>query len=323
MKSEAAPRRHLWLRVLSQLLGFTLVVSLGVYMYQHRDVMVSSSRLSAHDLALISLSILATWLVAAGQTTLMMRANGIAVGFRENLLVQVAAILGNYLPLRAGTALRFHYFKTVRGVDYGHLGGMSSARIVLLVLATALTGLVGLLSLPGTGHGDLWWLFSAVGIASLISLLGARWIHIRSTTTVGRLAERFLRGFRSLPEYPLEAAGTFCLILVQFAILGFRLSVCFSALGHEVSIPSLLLIAPTATLLSFVTITPGNLGLREWVIGALSKATGDILLGGVLAATLDRATLMLMTLFFGGPCLLWVLRRTARSGSLHVAGHES
>jgi hypothetical protein len=77
-------------------------------------------------------------------------------------------------------------------------------------------------------------------------------------------------------------------------------------------------LSPIATILAFINITPGNLGLREWVVGILSAGVGIAYAKRIFTASVDRAVLMLMTFTIGGLAAAIVVTRLGR-GRAHVA----
>jgi hypothetical protein len=76
----------------------------------------------------------------------LLNAQGVPIGWIENLAVQTMAVLGNYLPMRVGTILRFQYFKTVHGIAYTSFAGMMSMRALFLIFVTSLLGSLTLLT---------------------------------------------------------------------------------------------------------------------------------------------------------------------------------
>ncbi len=296
-------------RWLSHFVTISLVAGLGYYLLQNWANFSGVLDLSPAHAALIASCIFATWIVNAAQSTILIRLQNVNSGFWENLLVQNAAILTNYLPMRAGTILRFHYFKAVHGVEYSRLGGMSAMRTVLLFATTGLCGVAGLGWTEQTASASLWLLYIGMVMTALLMYLASHYPFKLVQTRMGSIFERFIEGFRTLSRQPGAALLITALILVQFLILAARLALCFSVMGVSVEAITLLMLAPAATLLSFITITPGNLGLREWVIGALSVATGHSLAEGIFAASLDRSILMASSFLFGGPALWWTTSR--------------
>ena len=90
------------------------------------------------------------------------------------------------------------------------------------------------------------------------------------------------------------------LVVLQFGILTARLSVAFDVIQHRPVWWVYFFLSPVATILSFINITPGNLGLHEWLIGILSAGVGADYAAGIFAAAVDRAVLVAMTLVVGG-----------------------
>jgi uncharacterized membrane protein YbhN (UPF0104 family) len=66
-------------------------------------------------------------------------------------------------------------------------------------------------------------------------------------------------------------------------------------------------------IVSFLTVTPGNLGVREWALGLVSYSTGYDFRNGVFAGTLDRAMLMTCTFLLGGFSILYIWHKTRRA----------
>ena len=68
---------------------------------------------------------------------------------------------------------------------------------------------------------------------------------------------------------------------------------------------------------------PGNLGLREWIIGVISVAAGYQFDGAVFAGVVDRAVLMGVTLVFGAVGLSYLLLRLGRSSDSRQTAHDA
>jgi len=254
------------------------------------------------------------------QILLLLRMERVSVGFWENLSVQTATILGNYLPMRPGTILRFHYFKKIHGLEYSRLGGIVALRLFILVTATGLLGCIGLGGLQLSdrpGVTLLWLVFGSMFAVPLV----AWWIPGRAIrlpdNRIGRLAQKFLSGFVTIKSRPRLAIVILLLMLCQFTVLSVRLLISFDAIQVQLSPWVLLLMAPVAMLLSYVTITPGNLGLREWIIGFLSLAAGYPFDSGVFAGSLDRVVLMGCTFFFGAISTVWLWWRLRGEGVIN------
>jgi hypothetical protein len=306
------------------LFSIALVAWLVWYLYTNWDLFSASADASRYQLVALVLCVLATWVVNSLQVLLLLRMERVRVGFWENLLVQTATLLGNYVPMRIGTILRFRYFSRVHGLEYTRLGGIAGLRLLILVTSSGLLGTLGLLGfslLAGRPvHGALWILFPAMLIVPMAGwLLAVRHLRLPGGRA-GELLGRFLSGFVSIRRQPRIAGLVFGLLLCQFVLLSVRLHISFDVLQVQLSPWVLLMLAPTATLFAFLTLTPGNLGLREWIIGVLSLAAGYPFEGAVFAGVVDRAVLMGCTFVFGALGLGYLLVRLSRADA--VAARE-
>ncbi len=319
--------KHSPLRVAKALLSGAVLIWLVWYLFENSDLL--SRALQASPLYLLSLTllILTTWLFNSLQVLLFLRLAGLKIGFWENLLLQNATQLGNYVPMRLGTILRFRYLKIVHGIEYLRLGGIAGMRVVLLTTTAGVLGCIGLAALARDASLDvspaLWPIFLGMVFAPLAIWWIASRLVFSSDTWTGRLAQLFLSSFSALRERPDVALRIVVLLLAQFCVLALRLQISFTIVGVDLSPWALLLLAPTGTLLAFLNLTPGNLGLREWVIGALSLATGYSFADAVIAGVVDRAVLMICIFAFGSlslPLLLRRLRRAAGSAADAASG---
>jgi uncharacterized membrane protein YbhN (UPF0104 family) len=309
------------------LLSFALVAWLAYYLYTNWDLFSASADASRYQLAALTVCVLATWVINSLQVLLLLRMEQVRVGFWENLLVQTATLLGNYVPMRIGTILRFRYFKKVHGLEYTRLGGIAGLRLMLLVSCAGLLGLFGLPGLMMSGGHQvnllLWPLFiGMLCVPAATYLFAVRRLRLPGGRA-GKLLGRFLSGFVSIRQQPRIAAFVLILLLCQFVLLSVRLHISFEVMGIPLSPWALLLLAPTATLMAFLTLTPGNLGLREWIIGVISVAAGYQFDGAVFAGVVDRAVLMGVTLVFGAVGLSYLLLRLGRSSDSRQTAHDA
>lgn len=295
--------------------GFSALVILGLiaYLWEHRGDIGAGMSLSLGQLSLLITLILMTWVLNSLPMLVFARLMQLRLGFWDNLAVLVASTLGNYLPMRVGTVIRMRFFKKVHDLDYTAFVGIMGLRILLLVFFAGALGCVGLAGLSAAGHDvsvPVALVFAGMAILGLLALL----VPLPGFTGDGRLWGRMLRQLANCHSLLRTNPGAFALLILitfaQFTILGLRLYVSFQVFGLEVSIWVLLLMGPITTLITFINITPGNLGVREWIIGGLAGITGLNFQNGVFAGTLDRSVLMVLTFVIGPICLYYTLRKT-------------
>jgi uncharacterized protein (TIRG00374 family) len=95
---------------------------------------------------------------------------------------------------------------------------------------------------------------------------------------------------------------------MKIVVAGFRMWLCFGALGQDVPILAAGLLASTTIVFSLINVTPGNLGLRELALAAIATQLGSSYAVGMAAASVDRVVLLAYTVVAGVPGL-WALRK--------------
>jgi uncharacterized membrane protein YbhN (UPF0104 family) len=321
MKPRYDSRRKRVLAFAHNSAGLAIVVWFSNYLWQRRDHFESILRISVGHVAALALVITVTWTLTAAQTAVLYRASGVRIAFRENWLLTVGSAFGSYLPMLAGTVVRFHYMKSIHGLRYAHSGSISWLRMLLLTLSTAMFGLLGTVGLAMTGEPPsavLLLLFAALLAIPVVAFLwsGPRaWLE---STRRARVLVSFFEGLGALRKERKNSLQVFLLIVSQQLCLGVRFAIAAQATGQSPSFLLLCILAPLAVFISFVAITPAALGLREAVIGYATYATGTTFGDGVYVATVDRAVLLAMVTVFGGGSLayLWYKIRRADAAAL-------
>jgi uncharacterized membrane protein YbhN (UPF0104 family) len=317
---ETKTRSQTILHFLRHVLSLVLVFSLLFYLYLHWHIFLSIITVSWLHIISLVVCVIATWGLNSLQALILFRMERIQIGFSETFLIQTATILLNYLPMRAGTILRFHYFKNIYGLMHTRLLGIIALRLLFLFSATGLMGCIALLGLRSSGDPVslfLWLVFLGMLLVPAgLWLAFIKAIHLPDNA-FGKVAHNVLSASLRIKTKPNIALDMLLIILGQFIILAMRFFIVFNSFQIMPSIWVLLLLAPVSTVLSIITITPGNLGLREWIIGLLSLASGYPFDAGLMAGTLDRAVQMACTFLLGGISACWVwFRLQTKSYSL-------
>lgn len=301
-------------KTIKNVTGVIILIWLSYYLYNNWQLFKTTQGVSWQHLIILSVSVLATWIVNSLQVYLLLRAQGVQIGKFENLIVQTMAILANYFPMRIGTILRFKYFKVIHNTEYALFGGVMSVRALFLVLVTGLFGVMALtfwFNVSDYKGYIVFALFLSMLLTPLIIYISKPKINLKNKTMV-KFIGLFIRAFSTVRKDHSLALVVIFLLLIQFILLSTRLYVSFDAMGVEIPIAAFLVLAPMATLLSFVSISPGNLGLREWVIGVFSAIIGYDFNIAMFAGLIDRVVLMACTFVFGGMSFIYVWKKINR-----------
>ena len=304
-----------WVAWAQNVIALVIVGGFGYYLWHHRAEFTPVLRFAPADVALIALLVFLTWLFTSVQGYLLNRAAGLQMSFVENFLLTMAAAFGNYLPGRVGTLVRAHYLKSVHGLRFARYGSILSIRTVLTIIAAGITGLVGTIWLGLSGGRFSLELVLIFGALVAFPGLAYLWRPRRSTGDEQRLGrlERIWRdfedGFHELRQRPSTSLGVLLFLLLQYAAVGACFVVASKIASTLLPLALATLLAPLAALISYTSITPGGLGLREAVMGYATYAAGTNFAQGIFIGTVDRGVLLLMITIVGGPCFLWLWRR--------------
>jgi len=128
-----------------------------------------------------------------------------------------------------------------------------------------------------------------------------------------KLWKDFIEGYEIIRINPKLLLQLLFLFILQYFLLSVRLWISFGAIGKDVDLSIYLVLAPTTFFMSIFSFTPGNLGLRELIIGILSATVGLDFESGIFAGTIDRIVLMFCTFIFGGVSLVYIRSRISHS----------
>lgn len=222
---------------------------------------------------------------------------GIRLGHREAIGLSALQTVSDYLPARGGIVVRGLYLNRVHGMaplDYAAMTGLwfagnaLSATILGAAAATMLPGPVARATL-------LFFAVSALALALGGSLVG-RARGLRRWPSVDRSLKQLARGFKKWgargPWRARFAVSGLCLLPVA----ALRFSVAASALGYEISFFSGLVIQAVLALSLLVSITPGNVGIREALAYGLGLALGIPPQAALAAALIERAASLIVAL---------------------------
>ena len=299
------------------LISLSIIAGLAFYLWKNWDIFYATFNASWHQILGLVFCIVMTWLINCLQSLLLYRHLGIKVAFWDNLIVQIAAIIGNYLPMRFGTLLRMRYFKKVYGMEYIKFVGVSGVRILIILMYCVILSSIGLIGLKLPQYFYVW---ISLGIlyTLIVTVIGSRLLKLsfrlepRNKFLKTKIYE-FLAAFEIIESRPTLFWQMSGLVIIQFVLLAYRLSISFDIINVKLSVWVLLILAPTTSLIQFLILTPGNLGLREWLIGVLSHVSGYNFSSGIFAGSVDRAILMMCTFILGiGPLVYVWLKTTGK-----------
>jgi uncharacterized membrane protein YbhN (UPF0104 family) len=294
---------------IKNIISLAIVLGLVYYLFKNWEFFNKTLDASWHQLLGLAVFILITWMLNSCQILLILSKVGVKVGFWENLLLFIATALANYLPMRLGTLIRMRYLNKVYGMQYIKISSIVGVRTFIFLASTGILGCIGMIGLKVSSE-ELNLPLLIVFVSILVISFGVYLIPVPRKNKTNNLFLKawsdFLIGFEVIKSSPTLLWQNIGLVLLQYLMLAMRLFITFNAIQIKLSPWVFLILAPMTTLISFLSLTPGNLGLREWAIGIVSFALGVDFRSGIFAGTLDRAILMAVTFIFGSGSLAYV-----------------
>jgi uncharacterized protein (TIRG00374 family) len=241
--------------------------------------------------------------------------------FEATGLTAVNTMANYYVPARGGTVVRGAYMNAVHA--------MSVSAYVLLAVATVIAGLIVatacglaaglLLSISGSdvGAGVLVPFVGALGVvagALAIAVLSAKWL--RRSKRLSMVIEQAVAAAAMWRDRPAAAVKLLAWTTVVLAFQAARLFVAFRAVGASVDVLEMILIGSLVSIGFVISITPGNLGIKEGVTVLAGVLVGVEPDTALLASLIDRAAALVVTFGVGVASVGPLVSKAAASGGV-------
>ena len=231
---------------------------------------------------------------------------GISLPFKEWYGLSVVNTMYNYLlPGRAGIAIRALYLKQSYALSFSQYTSLTVGMYVLNLLIAAFTGILVAARLHIHGRlNNVMFLFIFVGLfaAMLGILLFLYMINVRAIPGKHKVL-RFMKSTAwEIKRFRKNSGKVIILMLLQIFFIftmGLRLYIVCRFFGiHADYLPLVLINALVAFSLVF-SITPGNMGIKEGIVGFSHELLGISFEQAVLAAVLDRMVAIILVFGLG------------------------
>lgn len=292
--------------------GFGCMAFLAHHLWAWREEVGRAFELSASTLALLGVLVFAAHAQRTFEFNYMLRRLAVVESYFDSFLLTAVAMLLNYFPFSAGSAARAVALQQKHSLPYAsYLSALVISALVNAQVSAALGLAMCVTVLPqGATHASAVMVFGAATVGGTLAMLAPTSHVPGGESFVAKQLRRLIEGLRLIRG----RGGLLVLMLTSAAKLLFntlRLWLCFQALGVALPAAHAALLGSAAVMISLVNLVPGNLGLRELLVGALAGAMGFSPALGMAAATLDRAVIISYTFVVGMPSLLAIRRAFA------------
>lgn len=247
---------------------FILIFSIFWFVSNHSEkVLEIWESFSANDISiLVSLQFCAVFFLSY-PITIFFRTHNLYTKLFDIIFLTYACNFFNHLvPYRPGVALRWWYLKKHYSVSSTLFFSVMSVYFVWLVLAAIITFIITavFLNIP---LNIIFQQFKFPAFTLLIVLLFMvlLWTKIRHYPYFENIVQTLKL---------ISKANTCQLIastLIFYMLMGVTLMICFEKIGHAIPLHAALFFLCTLKLTSIIQITPGNAGIAEVAVGALTQ----------------------------------------------------
>lgn len=311
-------RKTDWKTILSGALFIVMVALLAFYLYHEREELWSLLSLDAWTVAWVLLLSLGGCLFNCLYHRALLHGYGLRLTLCDWVgVVFVSNAIAYVLPMRADLIFTGAYYKRVKGMRYTRLASMAAGNVVFGVvfsLAQILIALLCMALIDGQAPVSIWlcWALGALGMAAFLFLSLRGEGRALSWLSRWKTLSQIVAGFNELlKNRPMLWRLLVCLAGNNlFHLLAYML--CFRSVGLPVVFYEALFYNSVSWLAGVVAIVPGNIGIKESVMGAATLMMGALFHNGVAASLLERVAVMIVYILGGLIFALPVARRMRR-----------
>ena len=231
----------------------------------------------------------------------------------------VSNAIAYVVPMRGELALAAGYYKRVNGLSYTKSVSIAGGNMVFGVSFSLLQIIAAMLCV-GLIDGSwplLIWGVTALGvllIAVLVFVSLASESRLRRRMEKWKIVRDVIAGFNTLLRNRTLIWQLLLCMTASNVVRLLTIMLCFKAAGHPVTLYAALLYSSLAWLATVIAVVPGNIGLRESVIGIATVQMGVDFTVGVTASLLERVTMMVVYIGLGLLFAVPVWLRYAKKG---------
>lgn len=298
-------------KILRILLYAITILIIVLFVYRNADQFKVLLDLRGLEIAILALVELFSIFVNAKQFAFTLRIFEKSVSALEWFGLTVCNTLYNYiLPLKGGLVIRAYYLKRYHDFNYhNYLTLITAGYIINFWIASFLALAVIMITSFFGDIINISIIFITVAVFLSISLLSfyllspekkeSRLIK-KLPTKIGSFVQKTISGFWYFRQNPAILRGVIVYKILFILMLSLRLYVSFYMLGIEVEFMKIVFVQCIIIYSMLISITPGNIGLKEGIIGFSSNLLEISMDEALAGAVLDRAISMVLIFLLGG-----------------------
>ncbi len=290
------------------ILFIVVIVLSALYIYYKRNDFVQLLKVTPVNFAILSVVSLAASLFLALEFNFSMKLFHVDLPFKEWYGLTAINSLVNLFSAKGGLVARAVYLKKKVNFVYSHYASLIAGNYLIMFNYSAIIGLilsVILHLLKIQTDIRVIYLFAILTltvmvatVAFLLLVYKIKWKFKKEK--INEIIERIKEG---LNYYRENKKFLFIMIfsrLIYTLLITLRLFWAMHSIGAEVNFFGVYLVITLTSLSQLLVLTPGNLGIREGIIGITAFILTIPSEKAVVAATLDRVVVLIWTAVTGG-----------------------
>jgi len=219
--------------------------------------------------------------------------------------------VANYVaPFSPGFLAKGLFLKIDKGLNLTEYTSAVASNAFLLLSVTSLSGAVIVLINPFMDK--FWYLFSSsfivFALSTLFFLKGSEILKFLSISYFHNIAKKASTGLDLISADSRNLVFVIITLLLQIIVSSLLMFQLFWSIGQPIEMNAALLIAIFTILSNFFSVTPGNIGIQEVVMGFLSTLYGSDFGHGLLVGSVLRAAHIFITFTIGSFFIFSILK---------------
>jgi len=315
-------------RLMPTLVTLVLLAGMAAYVATQRELISALQGVSLTQVGLLLALGIAGLLAQAQQFRTALTVSDIEVGTVEATgLTAINTMANYYLPARGGTVVRAGYMYAVHGMSVIAYATLTVVTVATGLVVATVIGFTATVALNGTGSDlGLGLLTPFLGVLALVSVaLGVALVSARVFARSNRFSSAAARVTLAAKVWRREPVTMLKFVMwtaVVLAVQITRLFVAFLAVGASVGVLEMVLIGSLVSVSFVMSVTPGNLGVKEGITTLAGALVGVEPSVALLASLVDRGAALVVT-FGVGVVFLGPLMRRATPATPTPDGEES
>lgn len=309
-------------KLLSTVLFVVMIALLGWYLYENRADLARLLQFNWQTVVMIFACALGACTMNAVYHKVILDTYGIPLGLVDWMgVVFVANAMALVLPMRADLIFTATYYRRTKNFAYTKSASVAAGNVVFGVMFALLQLFVALLCtglIEGQWPGLLWLMCLGMSAVVVVFLIIARWFENRMPAFLRKykMVVNIVSGFNALlgnRKLLWKLLG--CLTLNNILHL-FLYMACFRGIGMQVTVYQALFYNSISRLVNLVSIVPGNIGIKQLVMGIAGSLMGDVFQNGVVVSLIQSISLVIVYIVVGGAFAWPVWKRWERAEGL-------